>query len=71
MSDDGRRADPIEVPMTILVAVTADDEGLAALEGAIVEGGYRDTDVVALNLRREPLEVPPGARVTVVDRALG
>lgn len=57
--------------MTILAAVTADDEGLAALEGALVEGGHRDTDVVALNLRREPLEVPAGARVTVVDRTLG
>ena len=57
--------------MTILAAVTADDEGLAALEGALVEGGHRNTDVVALNLRREPLEVPAGARVTVVDRTLG
>lgn len=57
--------------MTILAAVTADDEGLAALEGALVEGGHRDTDVIALNLRREPLDVPAGARVTVVDRTLG
>ncbi|MDF2976347.1 MAG: universal stress protein [Actinomycetospora sp.] len=57
--------------MTILAAVTADDEGLAALEGALVEGGHRNTDVVALNLRREALEVPAGARVTVIDRTLG
>jgi nucleotide-binding universal stress UspA family protein len=69
--DDGHRVDPIEVPMTILAAVTADDEGLAALEGALVEGGHRNTDVVALNLRREALEVPAGARVTVIDRTLG
>ena len=57
--------------MTILVAVTADDEGLAALEGALAEGRHRDTDVVALNLRREALQVPAGARATVVDRTLG
>ncbi len=57
--------------MTILVAVTADDEGLAALEGALAEGRHRDTDVVALNLRPGPLDVPRSARATVVDRTLG
>ncbi|WP_433786150.1 universal stress protein [Actinomycetospora sp. CA-101289] len=57
--------------MTILVAVTADDEGTAALEGALAEARHRDTDVVALNLRPLPLDVPDAARVTVVDRVLG
>jgi nucleotide-binding universal stress UspA family protein len=58
--------------MTILVAVTDDPEGAAALEGAVVEGQRRDTEVVALNLRREPLTVPPGVTgVTVVDRTSG
>ena len=57
--------------MTILVAVTDDRPGAAALEGALVEGSLRGTEVVALNLRPVPLEVPDGARVTVVDRTLG
>lgn len=57
--------------MTILVAVTDDGPGAAALEGALVEGSRRGTEVVALNLRPVPLEVPDVARVTVVDRTLG
>jgi len=57
--------------MTILVAVTADDEGVAALEQALAEALFRDTDVVALNLRPTPLEVSGGARVSVVDRTFG
>lgn len=57
--------------MTILVAVTEDPEGAAALDGALAEGRRRETDVVALNLRRGPLDVPSGVRVTVVDRTLG
>jgi hypothetical protein len=71
LSDEGQRADPPGDPMTILVAVTADDEGAAALEGALAEARHRDTDVVALNLRPLPLDVPDGSRVTVVDRVLG
>ncbi|PVZ13266.1 universal stress protein [Actinomycetospora cinnamomea] len=57
--------------MTILVAVTDDAEGAAALKGALAEGRRRDTDVVALNLRPEPLAVPSDARLTVVDRTFG
>lgn len=57
--------------MTILVAVTDDGPGDAALEAALVEGVRRDSPVVALNLRPVPLEIPAGARVTVVDRTLG
>lgn len=55
--------------MTILVAVTDDPQGTAALEVALAEGERRATGVVALNLRAAPLEVPAGA--TVVDRLLG
>ncbi|MEJ2861380.1 universal stress protein [Actinomycetospora flava] len=55
--------------MTILVAVTDDPQGAAALEAALAEGERRATGVVALNLRSDPLEVPDGA--TVVDRLLG
>ncbi|MDD7968735.1 universal stress protein [Actinomycetospora lemnae] len=60
--------------MTILVAVTDDGPGTAALEEAVREGARRGTGVVALNLRAGPLE-PPSAEgapgVTVVDRLLG
>lgn len=55
--------------MTILVAVTDDPQGTAALEVALVEGVRRCTGVLALNLRAGPLEAPEGA--TVVDRLLG
>jgi hypothetical protein len=55
--------------MTILVAVTDDGAGAAALEVALAEGAVRGVGVVALNLRATPLEVPDGA--TVVDRVLG
>ena len=55
--------------MTILVAVTDDGPGAAALEIALAEGAVRGAAVVALNLRPGPLEVPDGA--TVVDRVLG
>lgn len=57
--------------MTILVAVTDDPQGAAALEAGLTEGARRDAEVVALNLRAAPLEVPDDARVTVVDRLLG
>lgn len=57
--------------MTILVAVTDGAEGAAALAGALAEGRRRDTDVTALNLQSERLDVPTGARVTVVDRTHG
>ncbi|MDD7942269.1 universal stress protein [Actinomycetospora lutea] len=55
--------------MTILVAVTDDPQGSAALDVALAEGERRRDDVVALNLRPRPLEVPDGA--TVIDRLLG
>ncbi|WP_345416394.1 universal stress protein [Actinomycetospora chlora] len=55
--------------MTILVAVTDDSPGAAALEVALAEGAVRGVGVVALNLRPTPLEVPDGA--TVIDRVLG
>jgi nucleotide-binding universal stress UspA family protein len=55
--------------MTILVAVTDDGPGAAALEVALAEGAVRGVDVVALNLRATPLEAPDGA--VVVDRVLG
>ena len=57
--------------MTILVAVTDDGPGVAALEVALAEGDRRRTEVVALNLRSGPLTVPEGARATVVDRVVG
>ncbi|MDD7932155.1 universal stress protein [Actinomycetospora straminea] len=57
--------------MTILVAVTDDGPGTAALEEAVREGARRDTGVVALNLRAGPLEPPDAPGVTVVDRLLG
>lgn len=55
--------------MTILVAVTDDPAGSAALDVALAEGERRRADVVALNLGPRPLAVPDGARV--VDRRLG
>ncbi|MFC5137915.1 universal stress protein [Actinomycetospora rhizophila] len=55
--------------MTILVAVTDDPQGSAALDVALVEGERRRTGVVALNLRPGRLDAPGGA--TVVDRLLG
>ena len=57
--------------MTILVAVTDDGPGAAALDVALDEAVRRATGVVALNLRALPLEVPAGAPVTVVDRTYG
>ncbi|MEJ2884935.1 universal stress protein [Actinomycetospora aeridis] len=55
--------------MTILVAVTDDPQGAAALETARAEGARRRAEVVALNLGAGPLTAPEG--VTVVDRLLG
>jgi nucleotide-binding universal stress UspA family protein len=55
--------------MTILVAVTDDPQGSAALEAARAEGARRGAEVVALNLGAGPLPSPDG--VTVVDRLLG
>ena len=57
--------------MTIMVAVTGDGLGEVALEAALAEGSRRGADVLALNLRPEPLDVSHGAGVTVVDRPLG
>jgi nucleotide-binding universal stress UspA family protein len=57
--------------MSILVAVTDDGPGNAALEAGLAEGKRRGVDVVALNLRAAPLLLPDGAQATVVDREFG
>jgi hypothetical protein len=57
--------------MTIVVAVSDDDEGRAALTAAVSEGERRHAEIHAVNLGRGPLVTPPGAKVTVVDRTMG
>lgn len=57
--------------MTILVAVSDDDEGRAALAAAVGEGERRHAEIHAVNLGRGPLVAPPGGKVTVVDRTMG
>lgn len=56
--------------MTIMVAITDDDEGRAAFDVALAEGARRSAGVLAVNLTRTPVTAPDDA-VTVVDRTEG